>query len=59
MKEFEAHYNPQFESSDGIERRMKTAIAREQEQAEKDRAAKTLVVAAQVQSGWKEDREAI
>jgi hypothetical protein len=59
MKEFEAHYNPQCESSDGIERRMKADIAREQEQAEKDRAAKTLVVAAQAQSRWKEDREAI
>jgi uncharacterized protein YdaU (DUF1376 family) len=58
-KQFEDWYNPTLESSDHLEQRMKADSAREQEQAERDRAAKVLVVAAQGQSGWKEDREAI
>jgi hypothetical protein len=58
-KQFEDWYNPAFESSEHLEQRMKDASDREQKQAEKDRAAKVLVVAAQTQSGWKEDPTAI
>jgi hypothetical protein len=55
MKEFEVYYDPKCESSEHLEQRMKADSAREQEQAEKDRAARVLLVAAQAQSGWKED----
>jgi len=54
-KEFDVYYSPAFESSEHLEQRMKADSAREQEQAEKDRAAKVLVVAAQTQSGWASD----
>ena len=58
IKEFDAYYNPKCESSDHLEQRMIAASAREQEQAEKDRAAKVLV-AAQADSGWVSDPAAI
>jgi uncharacterized protein YdaU (DUF1376 family) len=58
-KQFEDWYNPTFESSDHLEQRMMAASAREQQQAEKDRTAKALVVAAQTQSGWVSDPTAI
>jgi len=58
IKEFDAYYNPKCESSDHLEQRMIAASAREQEQAEKDRAAKVLVTA-QADSGWVSDPAAI
>jgi hypothetical protein len=59
VREFDVYYDPKFESSEHLEQRMRAESAREQEQAEKDRAAKVLVVAAQAQSGWVSDPTAI